>query len=189
MVGQRSVGYRLTEQAKVFGGDVLTATDIGVAAGLVDIGDRRQVETVPPSLTQAAIGYMAQLIEESVDRIKTDAGDMKLLAVGGGAFLVPECLAGVSEVIQVPNGGVANAVGAAIAQVSGEVDQVFTHIGRESAIARATEMARDQALEAGAAADTLEVVDIEDIPIANIPGDARRVHVRVTGQISDHPER
>ena len=39
-IGPASVGYRLTEQALVFGGDVLTVTDVAVAAGLIDLGDR-----------------------------------------------------------------------------------------------------------------------------------------------------
>src|SRR6185295_18490588 len=42
-VGPQSVGYELTSRALVFGGDVLTATDLAVAAGLADIGDRDRV--------------------------------------------------------------------------------------------------------------------------------------------------
>lgn len=40
-VGPDSVGYRLPEQALVFGGSTLTATDIAVAAGRAEIGDPR----------------------------------------------------------------------------------------------------------------------------------------------------
>ena len=67
-------------------------------------------------------------IEDAIDRMKTEAGDLPLIAVGGGAFLVPDRLAGISEVIRVPHGDCANAVGAAIAQVSGETDQVYRDI-------------------------------------------------------------
>ena len=56
--------------------------------------------------------------------MKTEAGDVTLIAVGGGAFLVPDRLAGISEVVRVPHGDCANAVGAATAQISGETDQV-----------------------------------------------------------------
>src|SRR5947207_2449129 len=38
-VGPRSVCYRLTEEALVFGGTTLTATDAAAAAGVVAIGD------------------------------------------------------------------------------------------------------------------------------------------------------
>ncbi len=66
-----------------------------------------------------------------IDRMKTEAGDMPLIAVGGGAFLVPDRLAGISEVIRVPHGEYANAVGAAIAQISGETDQIYRDLSRE----------------------------------------------------------
>ena len=39
-VGPESVGYRLTTEAVVFGGSTVTATDVAVAAGHADIGDR-----------------------------------------------------------------------------------------------------------------------------------------------------
>jgi len=39
-IGPDSVGYEITSRALVFGGDTLTTTDIVVAAGLEDIGDR-----------------------------------------------------------------------------------------------------------------------------------------------------
>src|SRR4051794_30066001 len=39
-VGPQSVGYRITEEALVFGGGQLTTSDIAVAAGIAEIGDR-----------------------------------------------------------------------------------------------------------------------------------------------------
>jgi hypothetical protein len=60
--------------------------------------------------------------------MKTDAAPVKLIAVGGGAFLVPERMEGVSEVV--------------------------------------------------------EVVEVEDLPIACLPGNSLRVRVRVVGDIA-----
>jgi N-methylhydantoinase A/oxoprolinase/acetone carboxylase beta subunit len=180
-VGPRSVGYRLTSEALVFGGDTLTATDIGVAAGLADIGDRSRVAALSGDAVARSLERAHALVEESVDRMKIDAEPLPLLAVGGGAFLVPERLPGISEVLHVPHAGVANAVGAAIAQVSGEVDQVFSGLGRERALAEAERIARARAVEAGAAEATLTLVEAEDIPLAYLPGDALRVRARVVG--------
>jgi hypothetical protein len=104
-----------------------------------------------------------------------------LIAVGGAAFLVPDRLQGVSQVIRVPHGDCANAVGAAIAQVSGETDQVYREMTRDDAIAAATAQAIDRAVLAGAERATLETVDIEDMPLAYLPGHALRVRVRVAG--------
>jgi hypothetical protein len=89
---------------------------------------------------------------------------------------------GISEVIHVEHFAVANAVGAAIAQVSGEADQVFSGIGSREAIAEATRLAMKRGVEAGALESSLEVIEVEDLPIAYLPGNARRVRVRVVGQ-------
>lgn len=183
-VGPRSVGYRLTEEALVFGGRTLTATDVAVAAGLVDLGDATRVADVDRALVDSLRATMAREVEEGVDRMKVDAAPLPLLAVGGGAFLVPERVAGISQVVHVPHAEVANAVGAAIAQVSGEVDQVFSGIGRQRALEEATDLARGRAVEAGAAEHTLDVVEAEDLPLAYLPGDALRVRVRVVGEAS-----
>ena len=184
-IGPTSVGYRLTEQALVFGGDVLTVTDVAVAAGLIDLGDRARVASLPAALVDAALVRIRGMIEEGVDRMKTDAGLVPLIAVGGGSFLVPARLAGVSEVLNVPHQAVANAVGAAIAQVSGEVDQIFQDLTREEAIARARRAAEDKAVAAGADRATINVVEVEDLPLAYLPGNSLRTRVRVVGDIAE----
>jgi len=183
-IGPASVGYRLTEQALVFGGDVLTVTDVAVAAGLIDLGDRKRVASLPAGLVEDALTRIRAMIEEGVDRMKTDAGPAPLIAVGGGSFLVPPRLAGVSEVLNVPHQAVANAVGAAIAQVSGEVDQIFQDLTRDEAIARARRAAEDKAVAAGADRATLNVVEVEDLPLAYLPGNSLRTRVRVVGEIA-----
>jgi N-methylhydantoinase A/oxoprolinase/acetone carboxylase beta subunit len=186
-VSPRSVGYRLLERSRVFGGAELTATDLAVAAGAVDLGDRRRVASLPPGLVRVALDRIHAMIEEGVDRMKTDAAEVPLVAVGGGAFLIPEAVAGVCEVVRVPYREVANAVGAAIAQVSGEVDRIFQGVSREEAIAEARRLAEEKAVRAGAAPGTLSVVEVEDLPLAYLPGNSLRTRVRVIGDIARVP--
>ena len=183
-VGPQSVGYQLTERSRVFGGSELTATDVAVAAGLVDLGDQARVAGLPAALVRGALARIHATIEEGVDRMKTDARDEPLVAVGGGCFLVPESIPGVSKVVHVEHHAVANAVGAAIAQVSGEVDQIFQNVTRDEAIARAQRLAAEQAQRAGANPTTLAVVEVEDLPLAYLPGNSLRVRVRVVGEIA-----
>jgi N-methylhydantoinase A/oxoprolinase/acetone carboxylase beta subunit len=182
-VGPLSVGYRLTEDALVFGGAQLTATDIAVAAGLLEVGDRSRIASISKDLIAAALADATRQLEENIDRMKTEAGDAPLVAVGGGAFLVPERLAGVAQIIRVPFGDCANAVGAAIARVSGEADQVFRDLTREEAIAAALQLAERKAINAGADPDSLKTIEIEDMPIAYLPGNSLRVRVRVAGAL------
>ena len=182
-IGPRSVGFRLMEQALVFGGPTLTCTDIGVAAGLIALGDPRRVAGLSADFVRRALGRMHAMIEESADRMKTSQAPLPVIAVGGGGFLMPEQIAGFSGVVRVPHQEVANAVGAAIAQVSGEVDRVFTGVGRPAAIAEASHIARERAVANGANPATLDVVEVEDLPLAYLPGDSLRVRVRVVGDV------
>jgi hypothetical protein len=165
----------------VFGGRQITATDVAVAAGLADIGDRRRVAALDRSMVDDCLARIRQTIEVQVDRMKADASAVPLVPVGGAAFLVPAAVPGISEVITVPRRASANAIGAAMAQVSGEVDQIFSGCGRDAAIAQATALARQRAVHAGADEGSLAVTDVEDLPLAYLPGDARRVRVRVVG--------
>jgi N-methylhydantoinase A/oxoprolinase/acetone carboxylase beta subunit len=183
-IGPDSVGYQLRERGLVFGGSELTATDVAVAAGLVELGDRRRVTSLPAGLVQRCLAHIRAAIEEGVDRMKSDAAEVPLVAVGGGSFLVPARLPGIAEIVRVPHHEVANAVGAAMAQTSGEVDRVFQGLAREEAIAEARRLAEDKAVRGGADPKTLSVVDVEDLPIAYLPGHSLRVRVRVVGNIA-----
>jgi N-methylhydantoinase A/oxoprolinase/acetone carboxylase beta subunit len=180
-VGPASVGYRIGREALVFGGSTVTATDVAVAGGLVRIGDRARVAGLDPSLVGRVLARIRQTVEVQVDRMKADAAAVPLVAVGGGAFLVPDDLPGVSEVVRVSHHDVANAVGAAIAQIGGEVDQIFGGCSREAAIEQAVRLARRRAVEAGATEDSVQVIEVDDLPLAYLPGDARRVRVRAVG--------
>ncbi len=73
-VGPQSVGYRLTRDALVFGGDTLTATDVAVAAGIVRIGNAGAVSSLPRTLVQSVLAAAHAKIEDAVDRIKIEAG-------------------------------------------------------------------------------------------------------------------
>jgi N-methylhydantoinase A/oxoprolinase/acetone carboxylase beta subunit len=180
-IGPRSVGHRITTDALVFGGTRLTASDVAVAAGHASLGDASYLKALDRGLVSRCMAQIHSSIEQWVDRMKADAVPLPLIAVGGGAFLVPRSMRGVAEVVTVPHHAAANAVGAAIAQVSGEVDQIFTGCTREAAIERATAVARHRAIDAGADEPTLQIIEVEDLPLAYLPGDARRVRVRVVG--------
>lgn len=185
-VGPKSVGYRITKEALVFGGQTLTATDLAVASGRVDIGDASLLRGLDKDLVKRLLARTEAMVEENVDRMKVASGDVDLIAVGGGAFLIPDRIRGVSHVHRVEHAGVANALGAAMAQISGEVDQVFSGRDRDTAIAEAGAIAARRAVEAGARPETVKTIEIEDLPLSYMKGDSRRVRVRVVGDIA-HP--
>jgi N-methylhydantoinase A/oxoprolinase/acetone carboxylase beta subunit len=184
-LGPESVGYRILEEALVFGGSTPTLTDAGVAGHRFVIGDRNALDRHGPLLA-AAIARSDAMLADAIDRVKTSREAVTLVAVGGGAPLVPEDLAGTSEVLRPDHSDVANAIGAAIASVSGEVDRVF-HPGaggREAAIAEASSEAIERAVSAGAARDSVEVVEIEEVPLAYLTDPAVRIRVKAGGPLA-----
>lgn len=179
-IGPTSVGQRLLTDALAFGGKVPTLTDAALAAGRLTIDGTQQPEV---ENADEIMGLAAKMIGDAADRMKLTAADIPLVAVGGGAFAVPDELAGIGEVIRPEHGATANAVGAALAEVSGEVDQVFHDMSRDEAVAAATELAVERAVVGGAARDDVTPIEVEDLPLAYLPGDARRVLVRVVGRL------
>ncbi len=185
-IGPDSVGYRLTEKALVFGGDTLTTTDVVVGLGKAEIGDSEKVRHLDQALLETIYEEMTSMVELAVDRMKTSADPVPVILVGGGSILVPATLEGASEVIRPKNHGVANAIGSAIAQVSGQVERVFSldELGREKTLELAKQMAVNEAVEAGADPNTCDIVDIEDVPLAYLPGNATRVRVKAAGELA-----
>ena len=184
-VGPRSVGYELTERALVFGGGELTATDIMVATGKVDIGDRAKVMGITPEFASEVEAHMLEMVTNAVDRMKTSATPVPVIVVGGGSILLQQTIPGASEMLKPPHFAVANAIGAAIAQVGGECDRIFSLEGatRDEVLDQAKEEARQRAIAAGASPGTLEIVDVEEVPLAYLPGNAIRIAVKAVGDL------
>jgi N-methylhydantoinase A/oxoprolinase/acetone carboxylase beta subunit len=186
MIGPQSVGYELITKALVFGGDVLTTTDIAVASGYAEIGDKAKVAHLDQGQVAAAVDLIHAMTEEAIDRMKLAAGDVPVILVGGGSILINRPLKGASEVLKPLHFEAANAVGAAIAQISGEVDRVFSldKLPRAEALDQAKAEAREKAVAAGADPDTVQIVDVEDVPLAYLPSNATRVRVKAVGDLA-----
>lgn len=184
-IGSQSVGYELTTQALVFGGHTLTTTDVAVAAGLVEIGDRRAVATLDRRLLEEALNHIHGRIEIAVDRMKISADPLPVIVVGGGSILIARPIAGASEVVKPAHFAVANAIGAAIAQVGGETDRVFSleATSRAAALDQAKAEASQKAVAAGADPATVHIVDIEEVPLSYLPSNATRIRVKAVGHL------
>ena len=190
-LGPESVGYRLTDEALVFGGTTPTLTDSAVAAGRARLGDPALVRPGAPGqgqmlrLLEAATRAADTELADAIDRVKTAKGDLTLIAVGGGSILIADELPGVSEVVRPEHFDAANAIGAAIASVSGQVDRIF-HFGpggRKVALDEASQEARDHAVAAGADPGTVQIVELEEIPLAYLTSPAVRIRAKAAGAL------
>lgn len=185
LVGPSSVGHRLVKEGLVFGGSKLTATDIIVASGHQQIGDADHVSGLSESLVSAASATMHRMIDEAIDKMRPSDEPVPVILVGGGSILVTEKLNTASEVYCPEHAGVANAIGAAIAQVGGEIESIvsYSKVKRDKAIQSATQAARDKAVKAGADEQSLRVLDIEETPMSYMDDNAVRLRIKVVGDL------
>jgi N-methylhydantoinase A/oxoprolinase/acetone carboxylase beta subunit len=185
-IGPDSVGYELTSQALVFGGAVLTATDLAVAAGLADIGDRGLVAHLDRRLVRRGITAMAAQVADRVEQMRTSPTPLPVIVVGGGSVLMPQVLPSGASLHRPEHHAVANAIGAAIGQIGGEVDRLYAITAahtRDEVLHEARAEAIDRAYAAGAAAGTVEIAEMEEVHVPYLPGNAVRVRVRAVGDL------
>ena len=185
-VGPDSVGYEITKKALVFGGNVMTATDIAVRLGMVELGDKAKAAGIPQAVAEKAMDAIRALVEDSVDAMKVSNADVDLILVGGGSIILPEKISGAASVLKPEHFGCANAIGSAISKVSGTYEKLMNYdeLPREQSLEKARHEAIELAVEAGAVRETVEIIEMEDVPLAYYPGNTNRVKIKAAGDLS-----
>jgi N-methylhydantoinase A/oxoprolinase/acetone carboxylase beta subunit len=184
-VGPDSVGYRIRSEGLAFGGSVPTLTDAALLAGRASgIGTPNPAGHEARLL--AGLALADEAVAEAIDRVKTSRADVPLIAVGGGSVLLPNRILGVSEVIRPHDFDVANAIGAAIAAVSGSAEEIvsFRARGHAEAVEQIAARARAAAVTAGADPARTEVVEVEETPLTYLTEPAARIRVKAAGPLA-----
>jgi len=179
LLGNASVGRSLTSDALVFGGRIPTLSDAAVAGGRTEMGDASRVDgrAWPEALAEAD-----RRVADALDRMKTSREPVEVLLVGGGSALIADTLPGASTVHRPARYDVANAIGAAIALVSGEAEVVAEVAdSREDAIERCIDRARARAIAAGADPGAIDVVAIDETPLAYMDRPMSQLRAKVAG--------
>ena len=184
-LGPDSVGHRLNTEARVFGGDALTTTDIAVASGAATLGDSSKLDALTPELINSANDLIHSMIEENIDEMRVSGAQIPVVLVGGGHILVSKDIRGASELLRPKHAEVANAIGAAITKVSGRVNRIFDFRkdGREASLQQARKEAHDAAIANGAVAKSIEIVDLMEFPMPYIDTGAVQVKIRAVGDL------
>lgn len=169
-VGPDSVGYKLSSEAVVFGGGVLTTTDCTVMADPANVAIGNS-DLVKGRLTDDELAVFRQIVKQKIERVidnmKTSPEDVPVLLVGGGAVIAPDTLKGASRVIKPRWSSVANAIGAAIARVSAVVDTVKSTEGTTMTdlLKQIAEDAVARTVAAGADPSTVKIAEMETLPL------------------------
>ena len=184
--GPQSVGRELRQKALCFGGSVMTLTDVAVSQGRLAISDASRSKPVEARLCEAVDSLIVERLAAAVDLMKPGGAILPVIRVGGGAPLIPgDTLAGC-PIVRHDNADVANAIGASIAQVSGEAEgmRVAGADSRETVIAKLTAIASEKALAAGAESTTINIVNVEEVDIPYMATDTSRIRVSVVGDLA-----
>jgi N-methylhydantoinase A/oxoprolinase/acetone carboxylase beta subunit len=193
-VGPKSVGFRITKESVAWGGKTLTTTDVSLGLGYAKVDDlTSKAERVSSSFAreqlELARDRIFSIVEDSIDRMKTSADPVQVVLVGGGGIIIPEDyyqrFKGVSRVLRPAHFQYANAIGAAIAQASGEVDRIYEldKMTREQALEKAKHEAIQDSIDAGADPSTVSVVEAEELPLSYLPGLALRIRAKAVGRL------
>ncbi|MEG0283169.1 MAG: hydantoinase/oxoprolinase family protein [Erysipelotrichales bacterium] len=184
-IGPDSVGYSLSQEALIFGGKTITLSDIAIKLGMAKFGDETKLKDLDELFAQKVMGKVKSMIEDSIDLVSTSRVNENLIVVGGGSSIVPKEYSNITNVLVPDNFEVANAIGASIAKVSGNFEGIisFAKTPREEAIANSKEIAITNAIKAGAAPNSVEIIEVEEFPIAYHPEDAVRIKIKAVGEL------
>ena len=187
-IGPDSVAWRISTEALAFGGATPTLTDAALLAGRArDIGHVVPAPDGPHAARLAAgLSLADAAVADAIDRVKTSRADVPLITVGGGSVILDARIPGVSEVLRPKDHDVANAIGAAIAAVSGSAEEVvhFRARGHADAVAAIGARAREAAIAAGADPARVTVVDVEETPLTYLMEPAARIRVKAAGPLA-----
>jgi hypothetical protein len=180
-------GFLLNSVDFLFGGTTLTLTDVAVAAGRVEIGSRRQrTRDIDAGLIARVDEHLRACLARLLESFDRVGSRLPVVLVGGGAALVAHVFAELGRDLVAPEyASVANAYGAAIAQVGGEADLTFSlaTITRGDALARAEREAHRRAAEAGARPGSIRTVELEDAALTYLASQALRVRAKAVGNL------
>ncbi|KZT10328.1 DUF917-domain-containing protein [Laetiporus sulphureus 93-53] len=173
-VGPDSVGHYLTRDSRVFGGDVLTATDIVVASGRADVGSKEQVAGTGGEVIQKATRIIKKHLEGIIDKMKTSPEDIIVLLVGGGSIIAPDELSGVGEILRPPY------------FIAGEIDTIELLQNRNihDVIEGIKAQAIEKAIAAGADPATTKIVEVVNLPVQYVTNQATRIIVKAAGDLA-----
>lgn len=185
VIGPQSVGFRLLDESRVFGGATLTATDIAVASGAANIGEPERVAALDAAVVERAVAGMHAMIDGGVDQMKSTREPVPVVLVGGGAVLVSRDLSTASTLLRPEYAGVANAIGAANAQVGRELEKiaVYRQVPRDKTLAQMEATLREELIAAGADPSSIRIADIEETAVSYMADESVKLRLKLVGDL------
>lgn len=181
-IGPMSCSCKTLVEGVSFGGTQLTLTDIALALDHLNIpGADSKLMPLSQEKCEEVMDKALQHIEELIAKIGIDEKELPIVMIGGGASLLPEL---DSRFIFPKHANVANAYGAALAEISASLDTVVSLTNRQETLKKLQAQVIQAAIEKGACSHNVKIVDMQIIPYHYMPNSVARVILTASGQRS-----
>ena len=162
LIGPDSVGRALFQEARCFGGDTLTLTDIGVLLGHLEIATAQKEKVgICCSAAKNLLAQVETKVRDAVFKVQGKGEHIPLVIVGGGAPLLKNLAGVIPEYAYCANG-----YGACLAQISAKKEKLLAFEGRQALLDQLKEEALKEAVQEGADPKTIKIVNVEEVPCA-----------------------
>ena len=182
-IGPKSVSFELLSKAQSFGGEILTLTDISINAEISKNFKTNKKAGISKEDAQNVMNQatkkLSKIAEDMAVTLKGNA--IPIVLVGGGACLFDTTK--INNAIIPKHYGVANAYGAALAEVSSSFDKIVSLEQREATIEKIEQELSNELESKGVNLKTIRVIEKSIIPFHYMPGSLARVIITSAGQM------
>ncbi len=183
-VGPSSSGAKVLAESYSLGGKHLTLTDVAIVCNSIKI-ESADSARVPLTNGQALVimKQIRTIIISIIHRVAGPKKELPIILVGGGAHFIPMDLLTQYFNICIPqHAHVANAYGAALAEISGTVDAVVSLSQRDIILNKLQDEALSLAIAQGADQKTTRIVNQQIVPFHYVPNNMARVIITAAGK-------
>lgn len=179
LIGPDSVGKNIIKDALCFGGKVLTLTDIALMINPMLINSKINIQSKLKD-AKKILNSAFEKIKRLIFQIEGIEKNLPVILVGGGAILFQTLLKKRYIIPKFYN--VANAYGAALAEISNTEDIIVSLNNRKKVLDKIKKRCLKNIIEKGALRKKVRIADIQILPYHYIPNNIARVIVTSLGK-------
>jgi N-methylhydantoinase A/oxoprolinase/acetone carboxylase beta subunit len=179
-VGPRSLGRKLLQASKSFGGSQHTLTDAAIALNSIQMKGAERC--LSDEVATECLLMSLERIKHLYQRMVGSSQKLPFVLVGGGAKLFPTRFLESEQIVVPPHSESANAYGAALSEISATIDRVISLNDRVTAI-ETLELEAIAAAKRNGASEP-RIVEKTIIPYHYIPGNLARILLTASGKVN-----
>jgi N-methylhydantoinase A/oxoprolinase/acetone carboxylase beta subunit len=176
-IGPNSLGETLFDHCLSVGGSYLTLYDVGRV-----LNENSHCPTLSNKEAQRIMEFYLTMVENEARRLSPLAKNTPILLVGGGSANIPDYFFN-NQFIRPDNFSIANAYGAALSEIAGEIDCIIDCTdNKEDQLNNLEEKAKQIAIKNGASSDSVKIIEKKILPLHYMPIPKQRVVITAAGR-------